>query len=663
MRKKNIFVIGDLVIDHTLFVSVDFERPHQKVPGEDIYEVLNRQDDAGGAANTARILSIINEGKTFLWGIIGASPWGDFRSILMNSDKHNEPLNPIEFRSVRDETDAQMNTISRMILLDHSAKPPQLLHKVRFDDYGHAHVTEVKRKSVLHYLRRAYEKYGVDAIIINDLDYGCLNVDIIKEITKFAKEKVIPIFVDPKLQKNKYEEIEVTAIMPNLIEWCHLVEEKGKSEKWRQRLSNPAHLRRMAELSISKLGNFKYHIIKCDKDGAVIIAPHPDPGKEHYYAVYQIPPAEIKKQGLPHQLGCGDVMTGMFVLEFSTEEMTTKNALRAFLRANVVVGCYREMPWHRMPTLAAVIEALEKVEVLELPKPLAELTMGRLFLPKQKQNDLFKYETSIPSLYSIDPSYLTSVQALLDEISSGWGPGHLKSIILVASSGSGKSKIAKWLEKNLSNQSSIKAIILSNGLSNIFGKKDITSQLNELLDKELQSCKQMLIIADEILKGEDMSILEEFGINLLNLAHQKNVRFLFIDADFKLKAKRDKLGSQFITRCRSFHLSSLSERPKDIPYIAIARIKEFANKNGHEIVRIKIDEKTLLAIINLTLINPNTRELCYLMDRVYKIAIKDPENNDKQDTFLVKYEHLEPLSAGTDKDEGSTLDYFDFFVK
>jgi len=79
---KSIFVIGDLVIDHTIFVRFISERPHQAIEGEQVFEVLRRQDDVGGATNTARILSVINRGKTYLWGIVGKSMWGSFRKIL-----------------------------------------------------------------------------------------------------------------------------------------------------------------------------------------------------------------------------------------------------------------------------------------------------------------------------------------------------------------------------------------------------------------------------------------------------------------------------------------------------------------------------------------------------------------------------------------------------
>ena len=67
--KKNIFVIGDLFIDHAIFVK-EPDGPHQPVEGEQIYKVVRRQDTAGGAANTARILAVLNEGKTYLWGIL-----------------------------------------------------------------------------------------------------------------------------------------------------------------------------------------------------------------------------------------------------------------------------------------------------------------------------------------------------------------------------------------------------------------------------------------------------------------------------------------------------------------------------------------------------------------------------------------------------------------
>ena len=198
MVKKNIFVIGDLVIDHTIFVKIP-ESPHQPVGGEKIFEVLRRVNTAGGAANVARTLSILNEGKTFLWGIVGHSRWGDFRTILEESQTLDGARSNIEFRGVADETNAQMNTISRVITV--SWNPPDYYsgrhHEFRFYEYHRMHIPNEKRRTVLNFLERADEKYRLDAIIINDLDMGCLTAAIIEEVSSFATAREIPIFVDP----------------------------------------------------------------------------------------------------------------------------------------------------------------------------------------------------------------------------------------------------------------------------------------------------------------------------------------------------------------------------------------------------------------------------------------------------------------------------------
>src|SRR5260221_8837924 len=128
---RNIFVIGDLVVDHTVFVQQP-SGPHQNIEGEPVHEVVRRIDRAGGAANTARILAILNTGQTFLWGLTGESNWGPFRSILEKSQAIDGADSNIKFRGVRDETNAQMNTITRLIMVGNPPNYAIRQHKVRF---------------------------------------------------------------------------------------------------------------------------------------------------------------------------------------------------------------------------------------------------------------------------------------------------------------------------------------------------------------------------------------------------------------------------------------------------------------------------------------------------------------------------------------------------
>ncbi|HYE14028.1 MAG TPA: hypothetical protein VD968_06265, partial [Pyrinomonadaceae bacterium] len=332
-KNKNIFVIGDLVIDHTIYVSIESERRSHLNIGVPIYQVLRRLDTAGGAANCARILSVLNAGHTFLWGLIGKSHWGSFRSILERCQLIDGAHSNIKFRGVQDETGAQMNTITRLLVPESgpSFDPPSPV--VRFDDYGHVHISEDKRNTVLHYLERVHLKYNLDGIVLDDLDMNCLKVDMVKKVADFAAKHGIPLFVNPKHEKDKYKDIKGRAIIPSLTEWCHLVGQSERLMYWRDNLDREQSLREMAELSFENLGNFDYHIIECGKHGSVLIAPHPD--KLDRYAVYRADPHVTQVNNPSPHFGCGDVLTAIFAMEFSEKRQgaKTEEALDAFRRA------------------------------------------------------------------------------------------------------------------------------------------------------------------------------------------------------------------------------------------------------------------------------------------------------------------------------------------
>lgn len=630
----NIFIVGDLVIDHTVFLREASSR-HQRIADELIYEVVRRMDMAGGAANNARILAVLSQGKTFLWGLVGRSNWGSFRSILEKCHAIDEADSNVEFRGVQDETQAQMNTITRLIMVEKGGPPNYLepVHKGRFDDYGHLHVANDKRHAVLHYLKRAQEKYrSIDGIIVNDLEMNCLTSEMIKGIAKFASEQKppIPLFVDPKRDRKKYGEIVGTAIMPNLSEWCSLVEQKepDAERKWRDGLSSPDSLAEMAQLSFKYLGNFLYHIISCGKDGTVLIFPHPDPRYSYKYAVYRLKPHPTKKPNRPPQLGCGDVLTAVFALEFSRSEQDSKGALRAFQIANAVVASYRDMSWHRMPTR----DEIEKISATlqPLPKPLAEPSKGMLFLPKKQNVPLANYETKVPGLYSVDATFQRRVDELLNDIQNNWEP-KLKSIIMGAPSGCGKSTITAALERTLGNLFGIDVADYQdippvdwNNLENYF--KGLQQTLGARSGK-------LLVIVDEALKGGTGENLEKYGVIMLNAAHSYNIRFLFIGTEFTPDEKTS-VNSEFTSRCRSHYLSGLAERPIDIPYIVASRVFECRPAVNF----VEIEGRFLLGITNKILsTNVNPRKLCEWVDDACKNA--DPRN--KQVSPLhINVEHL-----------------------
>ena len=142
----------------------------------------------------------LNKGLTYLWGVLGENRLGSFREILESSHSHDGAPRNVEFRGVKDESGATMDTITRFVYMNDENRFDR---KFRYDDKGHMHITEEKRRSVLHNLKRTNEKSKLDAIIINDLDKGAINKNLVEAVAEFANEERIPLFVDPQKNSRK----------------------------------------------------------------------------------------------------------------------------------------------------------------------------------------------------------------------------------------------------------------------------------------------------------------------------------------------------------------------------------------------------------------------------------------------------------------------------
>ena len=608
---KNIIVIGDLVIDHTVFVKDSSpSRATARIP---VYEVVRRLDTAGGAATCARILAVLNSGHTFLWGLVGKSNWGDYRTILEHCQALDGAHANIKFRGAHDETNAQMNTITRLLKPENISSYGSPVALVRFDDYGHVHISEDKRRTAVHYLKRIPGKYrALDAIVLNDLDMNCLTEDLIKLIADFAVEESIPLFVNPKHARLKYTNIEGTAIISSLSEWCHLV---GLTDFEREQLDREASLKDMAQLSFQYLGNFKFHIIECAESGLVFIAPHPD--EDDKYAVYRVMPHTTVKNLPMRQLGCVDIITAAFAFEFSGTDHSTKAALLALKRANVVLACYRDMPWQRMPSREVVLDEQQRLTEPELK---AAPSKGMLFLPKERNIMLSdpKHETRVPGLYSVDTTFRERVDSLINDIHDGLKTGDPKSIILSAPSGTGKSTILTELRSGLGERLRVKLIQINQPDQISWDNLDRYFEI-QVLDKGPKA-DSILIAIDEAMKPPIAPFLADYGVNLIDSAHAHNVRFLLIDADFVI-GKELPVDSQLTSRCIPYLLPALRMRPMDIPYIVAGMVFDRSERDGHRITLVKLEAKFLLSLINITLSHPHLRDLRSWVGAAYESAI------------------------------------------
>jgi hypothetical protein len=604
--RNNIFVIGDLVIDHTVVVKA-VERPHD-VRGT-VYEVIRRIDTAGGAANCARILAALSPGFTFLWGLIGHSVWGGFRGVLENSQIIDGSNLAIKFRGVQDETHARINTISRVERISEDDDHKETL--LRFDDHGHVHVPDDKRKSAFHYLVRVNEKYNIHGVVINDLDMNCLKITQIEDIAAFCLKAEIPLFVNPNFTLKNYNNIKGTAILSSLDEWRALVGSADPRETWLAQLDHPDGLTKMAHLSVERFGKFDYQIVLCGELGSVLILPSNVRGK---YEIYRAHPPKTRKGFTHPKLGCSDIMTAVFALELcSHPEPSNKLVLNAFAKANVAVGSFQDMRGPRMP-LRGDVHGLQ--QHLTLPDKKLDWLAGVLYLPKEPTVQLsdHNHATRVPTLYSVDPAFRETMNNLVTDIQHEWTQS--RSIILGAPSASGKTTILKQLESDFGKE-------LGVHFRRIEKIDEINwSKLDASLDALKTSCDpdhHLLLGFDEAAKVPFVGRLAKFGVQLLNAAEPRNVRCLFVSAEFNAEYTGS-LSSEFRSRCRPFYIPPLTSRFEDIPYVVGGML--FKQMSDPKVKSIKVERSVLLALINQMIKHPNLREIEDVVELAYKSAKK-----------------------------------------
>ncbi len=609
--KRHVFVIGDLIVDHDVFVRARTTSSSDSPGTESHLDIIRRQDTAGGAANSARILAILNEGKTYLWGVVGKCHWGNFRTILEGSHAIDGAPTYVELRGVQDESDPPIDTVSRLLLADGTE-----LH--RWYDAGNTHVPHEKRAtSILYHLEHIKKEKGLEAIIINDFEKKCLDPALITKIGDFAETHHIPLFVDPKFDRERHAGLQhATAVLPNLEEWCHLVDSKWASKQWRDNLQDEHTLREMARLSFHYLGQFQYYIIKCDKDGAVLIFPHWQ--KKHYHAILLIPPAPSKKR-FTHQVGSGDIMTAVFAAEFDPGEGgpgTFDAALKAFLKANAAVACYWEMDWHRMPRLSAVNQKQKRV-LRTLPKPKAVVFNGMRLLPKVSTVRMGDFSTAIPGFYSQDETFRNTINDFIKDVLDAefWEGGHtFRHVILGAPSGTGKTTTKDLIIRSCAAHR-INPVEVQ-GLRALQADR----RREEYYDKQMldlpSNCEKLLFIVDEARKEADLPKLSIWAPKPLEAAKKRGIRFLLLSAEFTREEQANPAGTELFRRCRSYFYSGLLERPSDIPYYFAAHVFDALPL----VSSLKVQAEVLLGIIELTLKNSNPDRLKDLAGRIAETA-------------------------------------------
>ncbi len=238
---KSVLIVGDLILDHCLWGSVERTTPEAPVP------IVRHERDTwglGGAANVAHNITSLG-GKAFLVGTIGRDEAGaQMRELLQKAGIDTSGVLCVEGRPTTLKTRV-MSMGQQLLRIDREETTP-------LDDK----ITDKLVASV----RRQARKCG--AVLLSDYAKGALGSDVISASLAEAHRLGVPVLVDPKGQDySKYRGADL--LTPNLREATLAV---GYS------IQNDADLERAGRLLMKKC-DLKALVITLGPEGMAILRP------------------------------------------------------------------------------------------------------------------------------------------------------------------------------------------------------------------------------------------------------------------------------------------------------------------------------------------------------------------------------------------------------
>ncbi|WP_420577017.1 bifunctional heptose 7-phosphate kinase/heptose 1-phosphate adenyltransferase [Ekhidna sp.] len=184
-KDKTVLVVGDVVVDYYMRGKASKISKEAPVP---VLTLEKKESRLGGAANVAMNLRALGA-TPILCSVVGDDPDGEaFEQLL---DYENMPNKGI-IRSQNRVTTTKLRITSG------------LQHLIRVDNEDVHPLIDLDQKSLLHHIRNLLDE--CDLVIFEDYDKGTINPEVIEQTIKLAKDKNIPIAVDPKRRNfTKYQ--------------------------------------------------------------------------------------------------------------------------------------------------------------------------------------------------------------------------------------------------------------------------------------------------------------------------------------------------------------------------------------------------------------------------------------------------------------------------
>jgi len=229
---KVIAVIGDVMLDRYFWGRVTRVSPEAPVP---VIDYENETYHLGGAANVANNLLSLGI-SPLLCGVLGKDKYSDkFKEIAEQQGIASYGLY---------EDESRLTTVKTRIIGNNQ-------QIARLDRETRDIISTVVET---HILRTLEETKNLAGIIFEDYNKGTITEFLITETIAFAKEKNIPVFVDPKFD-HFYAYKHATVIKPNLKEASQAVGRELRSRTELELAGNEILEKLQAENLLLTLGS------------------------------------------------------------------------------------------------------------------------------------------------------------------------------------------------------------------------------------------------------------------------------------------------------------------------------------------------------------------------------------------------------------------------
>jgi len=288
-RGRRVLVLGDLMLDRYIWGDVSRISPEAPVP---VVEVRKSTSSLGGAGNVGHNLESLGA-SPLLVGVVGDDEEGAWIKRHVG-----------ESRGVF--IDAGRPTTVKMRIIAHHQQV------VRVDQEKKMPVSPAIEEKIARFIEK--EKFA--GIIISDYNKGIVTRALMERVLPFAKERNIPVFVDPKVE-NFVLYAPVTYVSPNHHEAERIVHHPCHSD---------ADIERAGREIMARAGS-RYLIIKRGEQGMSVF----ESGKKAFHF------PTIAREVFD-VTGAGDTVIATAALALLAGATIGEAALMANAAAGVVVG-------------------------------------------------------------------------------------------------------------------------------------------------------------------------------------------------------------------------------------------------------------------------------------------------------------------------------------